>query len=242
MKSSFRNSLDNYSLIDKTKSEGKIKNIKSNSAIKKKPNFENYNILIKNNPSKKKSFNTIHYNKYSKSENFINSDKNPNKININKSLTQIKKQLQYENHQKGIHKNEDNEIIKINNFNLVENCINLNQKFTNQNNDNNKLNGINDYYLKYPLLQFSLFNLYYKSKHQMKEQLIQILNSLKIKCRPDKKNQFKLICEKNLIIEFEINIINSFISDTSILKFKLIKGMTIQYNEIIEKICIKLNN
>ena len=242
MKSSFRNSLDNYSLIDKTKSEGKIKNIKSNSAIKKKPNFENYNILIKNNPSKKKSFNTIHYNKYSKTENFINSDKKPNKININKSLTQIKKQLQYENHQKEIHKNEDNEIIKINNFNLVENCINLNQKFTNQNNDNNKLNGINDYYLKYPLLQFNLFNLYFKSKHQMKEQLIQILNSLKIKCRADKKNQFKLICEKNLIIEFEINIINSFISDTSILKFKLIKGMTIQYNEIIEKICIKLNN
>ena len=76
----------------------------------------------------------------------------------------------------------------------------------------------------------------------MKEQLIQILNSLKIKCRPDKKNQFKLICEKNLIIEFEVNIINSFITEISILKFKLIKGMMIQYNEIIEKICIKLNN
>ena len=51
--SSFRNSLDKSSLIDKTKSEGKIKNIKSNSAIKIKPNFDNYNILIKNNHSKK---------------------------------------------------------------------------------------------------------------------------------------------------------------------------------------------
>ena len=240
--SSFRNSLDKSSLIDKTKSEGKIKNIKSNSAIKIKPNFDNYNILIKNNHSKKKSFKTINYNKYSKSENFINSDKRSNKKEINKSFTEIKNKLQYENHQKEIHKNDDNQKIKINNFTLNENRINLNEKFINQNNDCNKLNQINENDLKYPLIQFSLFNLYLKSKHQIKEQLIQILNLLKIKYRTDKKNQFKIICEKNLFIEFEINIINSFITDISILKFKLIKGMMIQYNEIIEKICIKLNN
>ena len=118
----------------------------------------------------------------------------------------------------------------------------MNQRFINQNNDCNKLNQINENDLKYPLIQFSLFNLYLKSKHQIKEQLIQILNLLKIKYRTDKKNQFKIICEKNLFIEFEINIINSFITDISILKFKLIKGMMIQYNEIIEKICIKLNH
>ena len=123
---------------------------------------------------------------------------------------------------------------------MIENCINL--KFINQHNDYNKLNQINDNYLKYHLMSFSLFNLYIKSKHQIKEQLIQILNSLKIKNGTDKKNQFKLICEKNLIIEFEVNIINSFITEISILKFKLIKGMMNQYNEIIEKICIKLNN
>ena len=92
------------------------------------------------------------------------------------------------------------------------------------------------------MIQFSLFNLFFKSKNLIKDQLIQILNSWRIKYRIDKKNQFKLICEKNLIIEFEVNIINSFITEISILKFKLIKGMMNQYNEIIEKICIKLNN
>ncbi len=66
---------------------------------------------------------------------------------------------------------------------MIENCINL--KFINQHNDYNKLNQINDNYLKYPLMSF---NLYFKSKHQIKEQLIQILNSLKIKNGTDKKN------------------------------------------------------
>ena len=237
-----KNTLDKSSLIDKSKSEGKIKNIKSNSAIKTKPNFDNYNILIKKNHSLKKSYNTINYNKNIKPEKLLYSDKKTNKKDINKSLTGKNSEFQKIINKNEICKKNYNQIIKINNFNLNDNNINLNQKITNQNNDSYKLYQINENDLKCNLIQFSLFNLFFKSKNLIKDQLIQILNSWRIKYRIDKKNQFKLICEKNLIIEFEVNIINSFITEISILKFKLIKGMMNQYNEIIEKICIKLNN
>ena len=122
--------------------------------------------------------------------------------------------------------------------NIISNqLLNINQKqiynkFTPQKN--------NESDLKNPLIQFNLLNIYFKSKNQIKENLIHILNSNKIKFRIDKKNQFKFICEKKIINEFEINIVHTYLPEISIVKFKLLKGVMTQYNEIIEKICIKL--
>ena len=76
----------------------------------------------------------------------------------------------------------------------------------------------------------------------MKDKLIKILNDLKIKHRNEKKNSFKFICEKNILLQFEVLIDNTFITEMSIIKFKRINGTKVLYDDIINKICKKLNN
>ena len=97
-------------------------------------------------------------------------------------------------------------------------------------------------YDKSSFIQFSLSNLYFLSKNIMKDKLIKILNDLKIKHRNEKKNSFKFICEKNILLQFEILIHNSFITEITIIKFKRLNGSKVQYDDIINKICKKLNN
>ena len=76
----------------------------------------------------------------------------------------------------------------------------------------------------------------------MKDKLIKILKDLKIKYRNEKKNSFKFICEKNFPLQFEVLIHYAFITEISIIKFKRINGTKVQYDDIINKICKKLNN
>ena len=97
-------------------------------------------------------------------------------------------------------------------------------------------------YDKSSFIQFSLSNLYFLSKNIMKDKLIKILNDLKIKHRNEKKNSFKFICEKNILLQFEVLIDNTFITEMSIIKFKRINGNKVLYDDIINKICKKLNN
>ena len=97
-------------------------------------------------------------------------------------------------------------------------------------------------YDKSSFIQFSLFNLYFLSKNIMKDKLIKILNDLKIKHRSEIKNSFKFICEKNIFLHFEVLIDNTFITEISIIKFKRINGTKVLYDDIINKICKKLNN
>ena len=95
---------------------------------------------------------------------------------------------------------------------------------------------------KSSFIQFNLSNLYFLSKNLMKDKLIKILNDLKIKYRNEKKNSFKFICEKNFPLQFEVLIHYAFITEISIIKFKRINGTKVQYDDIINKICKKLNN
>ncbi len=97
-------------------------------------------------------------------------------------------------------------------------------------------------YDKSSFIQFSLSNLYFFSKDIMKDKLIKILKDLKIKYRNEKKNSFKFICEKNFPLQFEVLIHYAFITEISIIKFKRINGTKVQYDDIINKICKKLNN
>ncbi len=97
-------------------------------------------------------------------------------------------------------------------------------------------------YDKSSFIQFSLSNLYFLSKNIMKDKLIKILNDLKIKHRNEKKNSFKFICEKNILLQFEVLIDNTFITEMSIIKFKRRNGNKVLYDDIINKICKKLNN
>jgi hypothetical protein len=200
-------------------------------------------------------------------ENLNLNDINSENLNFEKNLTPItkeKEELEKEilsiiKSNNDIFKEEMHFINLKNNINFQNNfLLNSNQKLTiisekksaeesikttNSNQNFKKLNvhEINEYNSKFPLIQFNLFNLYFKSRSQIKENLIQILNNLKIKFRNDKKNKFKFFCEKKLFFIFEVSIIQSYLNDASILKFKFVKGFITQYNEIIEKICVKLN-
>ena len=200
-------------------------------------------------------------------ENLNLNDINSENLNFEKNLTPItkeKEELEKEilsiiKSNNDIFKEEMHFINLKNNINFENNILlNSNQKLTiisekksaeesikttNSNQNFKKLNvhEINENNSKFPLIQFNLFNLYFKSRSQIKENLIQILNNLKIKFRNDKKNKFKFFCEKKLFFIFEVSIIQSYLNDASILKFKFVKGFITQYNEIIDKICIKLN-
>ena len=270
IKNSFINSFEKEKNKNRSfeRNEKYKKDIKSYFSIKKQNNIKKERKIKKEilNIFHKNLSNLISQ-KHSQSVKELKSSKQ----NLNNSINYIKKkstQISKEKKEKIKKLNEKKEEkLNIKSFKLIKNklpendLLNLKQKLkiNTEKNEESKKNIIsnqninqkqiynkfilqknNESDLKNPL-QFNLLNLYFKSKNQIKEKLIHILNSNKIKFRIDKKNQFKFICEKQLINEFEINIVQTYLPEISIVKFKLLKGVMTQYNEIIEKICIKLN-
>ena len=270
IKNSFINSFEKEKNKNRSfeRNEKYKKDIKSYFSIKKQNNIKKEKKIKKEilNIFHKNLSNLISQ-KHSQSVKELKSSKQ----NLNNSINYIKKkstQISKEKKEKIKKLNEKKEEkLNIKSFKLIKNklpendLLNLKQKLkiNTEKNEESKKNIIsnqninqkqiynkfilqknNESDLKNPL-QFNLLNLYFKSKNQIKEKLIHILNSNKIKFRIDKKNQFKFICEKQLINEFEINIVQTYLPEISIVKFKLLKGVMTQYNEIIEKICIKLN-
>ena len=270
IKNSFINSFEKEKNKNRSfeRNEKYKKDIKSYFSIKKQNNIKKEKKIKKEilNIFHKNLSNLISQ-KHSQSVKELKSSKQ----NLNNSINYIKKKsTQISNEKKEKIKKfnkQKEEKLNIKSFKLIKNklpendLLNLKQKLkiNTEKNEESKKNIIsnqninqkqiynkfilqknNESDLKNPL-QFNLLNLYFKSKNQIKEKLIHILNSNKIKFRIDKKNQFKFICEKQLINEFEINIVQTYLPEISIVKFKLLKGVMTQYNEIIEKICIKLN-
>ena len=270
IKNSFINSFEKEKNKNRSfeRNEKYKKDIKSYFSIKKQNNIKKERKIKKEilNIFHKNLSNLISQ-KHSQSVKELKSSKQ----NLNNSINYIKKkstQISKEKKEKIKKLNEKKEEkLNIKSFKLIKNKLPENDllnskqklKINTEKNEESKKNIIsnqninqkqiynkfilqknNESDLKNPL-QFNLLNLYFKSKNQIKEKLIHILNSNKIKFRIDKKNQFKFICEKQLINEFEINIVQTYLPEISIVKFKLLKGVMTQYNEIIEKICIKLN-
>ena len=270
IKNSFINSFEKEKNKNRSfeRNEKYKKDIKSYFSIKKQNNIKKEKKIKKEilNIFHKNLSNLISQ-KHSQSVKELKSSKQ----NLNNSINYIKKkstQISKEKKEKIKKLNEKKEEkLNIKSFKLIKNKLPENDllnskqklKINTEKNEESKKNIIsnqninqkqiynkfilqknNESDLKNPL-QFNLLNLYFKSKNQIKEKLIHILNSNKIKFRIDKKNQFKFICEKQLINEFEINIVQTYLPEISIVKFKLLKGVMTQYNEIIEKICIKLN-
>ena len=91
---------------------------------------------------------------------------------------------------------------------------------------------------------FNLLNLYFIQSKTLKQYIIKIISSLKLKYKLIKNDSYKIICEKNdtdTQINFQIEIMQSSISEFSIIKILRIEGNINQFNTFQKNILSKLN-
>ena len=201
------------------------KNLNNNKKnLNKKLNTDN-NKNINNNSTN----NNNNKNNNNKNDNNNNNNNNNNKNNNNKNNN---KNNNNNNNNMKILKKED-KFLTLENFKNKCNLENIEKTFNNINNKNND-NNIN-------LPPFDLNLLYFYNKKNLKEILIKLFSIYKIKYKIDKKNLFRFVCNnKNLTVEFHINIINAYNNSFSYINFIRKKGDIIQFNEIIQNIISNL--
>ena len=91
---------------------------------------------------------------------------------------------------------------------------------------------------------FNLLNIYFIQSKTLKQYIIKIISSLKLKYKLIKNDSYKIICEKNdtdTQINFQIEIMQSSISEFSIIKILRIEGNINQFNTFQKNILSKLN-
>ena len=91
---------------------------------------------------------------------------------------------------------------------------------------------------------FNLLNIYFIQSKTLKNYLIKIISSLKLKYKLIKNDSYKFLCEKNETesqINFQIEIMQSSIPEFSIIKIVRIEGNINQFNTFQKNILSKLN-
>ena len=247
---------EKFNKTDSFKSgEGKLKfknNKKNENKILEKKNSENKiddKIIIKKIINNNQKINDKKHNLTDdKIEKTLIKDKENNEENKgDNKKNDIKKEYNTENNigkKIEINKNlNDNfiekEIIKVNSTNKTEE---KGGKFINKKNEEKKLKKLIN--LEKEIKPFDLSTLYFLQSNILKQNIIKILSSLKIKYKIEKSDFYKLICEKidkneNLI--FEIEIIQSSIQEYSIFKILRKEGNYNQFIYIQKTIQLKLN-
>ena len=247
---------EKFNKTDSFKSgEGKLKfknNKKNENKILEKKNSENKiddKIIIKKIINNNQKINDKKHNLTDdKIEKILIKDKENNEENKgDNKKNDIKKEYNTENNigkKIEINKNlNDNfiekEIIKVNSTNKTEE---KGGKFINKKNEEKKLKKLIN--LEKEIKPFDLSTLYFLQSNILKQNIIKILSSLKIKYKIEKSDFYKLICEKNDKNEnliFEIEIIQSSIQEYSIFKILRKEGNYNQFIYIQKTIQLKLN-
>ena len=248
---------EKFNKTDSFKSgEGKLKfknNKKNENKILEKKNSENKiddKIIIKKIINNNQKINDKKHNLTDdKIEKILIKDKENNEENKgdNNKNDLKKKEYNTENNigkKIEINKNlNDNfiekEIIKVNSTNKTEE---KGGKFINKKNEEKKLKKLIN--LEKEIKPFDLSTLYFLQSNILKQNIIKILSSLKIKYKIEKSDFYKLICEKNDKNEnliFEIEIIQSSIQEYSIFKMLRKEGNYNQFIYIQITIQLKLN-
>ena len=230
----FKNNKKNESkFLEKKNSENKIDDIIN---IKKIINNNQKINDKKHNLTDEKIEKTLIKDKENNEENKGDNNKNGLKKEYN-AENNIEKKIEIN---KNLNDNfTEKEIIKVNSINKTEE---KGGKFINKKNEEKKLKkSIN---LEKEIKPFDLSTLYFSQSNILKQNIIKILSSLKIKYKIEKSDFYKLICEKNDKNEnliFEIEIIQSSIQEYSIFKILRKEGNYNQFIYIQKTIQLKLN-